>query len=81
LLKFYSLVELQIVQYSINPIKTWSSQFTIMSFLLNFQLLKENAPPCLTVAHFAEFADDKGKVVRIVLQDKETMHYILSLTI
>lgn len=28
-----------------------------------YQLLKENAPPCLTVAHFPEFADDKGIVL------------------
>ena len=47
-----------------------------MSSLLNFQLLQENAPPCLTVAHFDEFADDKGRVARIVLQDEETMHYL-----
>jgi hypothetical protein len=32
-----------------------------MSSLLNFQLLQENAPPCLTVAHFDEFADDKSQ--------------------
>jgi hypothetical protein len=37
---------------------------------------RENAPPCLTVAHFDEFADDKGRVARIVLQDEETMHYL-----
>jgi ATP synthase F1 complex assembly factor 1 len=33
-----------------------------------YQSLKENAPPCLTVAHFTEFKDDKGNACSIVIR-------------
>lgn len=39
-----------------------------------YQLLKENAPPCLTVAHFAEFADDKAIVLMAGQYDSNTIN-------
>ncbi|XP_053395060.1 ATP synthase mitochondrial F1 complex assembly factor 1-like [Mercenaria mercenaria] len=55
--------------------------------LAMYQLVKENAPPCLTVAHFPELKDDKGIVLMAgeyddkVIRKTEALNLVKQMTL